>query len=65
MGHLFLQLVNFTGHDCLSSGSLLGDLLHDGLLDSLPGSFFALLPSEVAAAMHCLLPGVEHLPIAR
>ena len=59
MGHLFLKLVAFTGHECLSSGSLLGGVLHDWLL----GPLFALLPSEVAAVMYCLLPGVYTWPL--
>ena len=58
MGYLFLQLVAFTGCDCLSSWSLLGDLMSDFLLGSLLVCPSALLPSEGAAAMYCLLPGV-------
>ena len=40
VGHLFLQLLTFTGHDYLLSGSLLGDLLCVWPLNSLLGSPF-------------------------
>ena len=53
-GCLFLQLVDFTVCDCLSSGSLLGDLLHNWLLGS-----------PLAALMYILVPGVWHFAIAR
>ena len=54
VGFLFLQLVACHRHDCLLSGSLLGDLLCyeavcsecDWLLCVLLGCFFVLLPSE-------------------
>ena len=42
VGHLFLQLLAFTGHDCLLSGSLLGDLLHVWPLSSLLGSLLCI-----------------------
>ena len=54
MGHLFLQLLAIAGHDCLSSGLLLGDLLNNWLL----GSLFTLILYEGVAVMYCLLPGV-------
>ena len=54
VGHLFLQLVAFAGHDCLTSGSLPGDLLCVWLL----GSPFLFLPSEGGYFVYILFPGV-------
>ena len=55
LGHLFLQLVTFTGHACLLSKSL---LLCEWLLGSHLGLFFVLLTSEGAALMYSVDPGV-------
>ena len=63
VGVLLLQLVALSGHDCLLSDSLLGNLLCCEAVFSecgcLLGCFFALLPSEGAAVMYLVfLPPV-------
>ena len=64
--YLFLQLVVFTGCDCLSSRLLLGDLPYDWMiLGSLLDLFFAIVSSEGASLMISLVPSVLHLAIAR
>ena len=63
--HLFLQLLAFAGHDCLSSASLLGDMLHFWPLSSILGFLFVHLLSEGAVLIYSFVPGVWHLAIAR
>ena len=65
VGHLFLQLLPFTGHDHLLSGPLLGDMLHLWPLGSLLGSLFVYLPSEGSVLIYSLVPDMWHLANAR
>ena len=65
VAYLFLQLLAFSGHDCLSYPSLLGDLLHFKLL-YFPLDFLSMcLHCEKAVCMYNLVPGNWHLAIAK